>query len=468
MDFHKQWIMWTCQANGWLWDRFLILLSVGVCLFFTWRLKGIQLRYLGYCLRLAAERKDPHAQGEITPWQSMLLSTAGTLGLGSIIGVSTAIISGGFGAVLWMLLIAFFGLSVRYAEGLLAIKYRSLNGKKEITGGPMHYMAIGLRKKWLGVSFALLGVLGAWVGGASLQARGIALIARDALHLPEMGSGVLLCAVVGLAILGGIKRIASLTSFLASTFVLLYAAGALIVLISHLDTLPYAFYVLFTSAFSGQALFGGVLGASLTAVIHLGMTWGITAHQIGYGAASIASAVAKTDAPGRQALIGMGGSFLCIVLSAITALVLFVTDAPMLVQVRGGMFSAPSFIMHAFGSAIPFGDILAAVSLLFFGCTAIIGWGYFGEKCMEFLFKGRAIGAYRVLFFALVLSGSIASFEILWPLASCLYGLMCLTNMIALVALSSVVAIETRVFLDLVAKEKCQSKSAELNSYHNS
>ncbi len=463
MQIQKQLILWASNLNGWLWDHFLIVLVLAVCAYFTFRLKGVQFRYLGYCLQLAAGRKDPHAQGEITPFASMMTSLAGTLGIGSIVGVSTAVIMGGFGAVFWMLLIAFFGLAVRYAEALLAVKYRTVNHKKEVCGGPMYYMAYGLKKKWLAICFALFGALAACAGGIAIPSRGMALIARDAMHLPEIATGICLCAMTALIMTGGIRRIALFSSFVASAMAILYGAGGLIILIAHLDSIPHALFVMFTSAFSTHAISGGVLGASLSAVIHLGMTWGITSHHIGWGSSSIAAAAAKTDVPGRQALIVMGGFFLSIVMSAITALVLFVTDAPALIQSSGAVFSAPSFVMQAFRSVIPGGDILVMFVLVLFGFTAIIGWGYYGEKCMEFLSGRKAVLGYRVLLCAFALMGSVASLEILWPLSSCINGLMALCNSIALIALSSVVAIETRMFFDLVAKEKRQRNSAEIN-----
>ncbi len=407
------------------------------------------------------ERKDPHAQGEISPFAAMMTSIAPTLGIGSIVGVSTAIILGGFGAVFWMLAIAFLGLSVRYAEVLLTIKYRTVNHKGDICGGPMYYIANGLKKKWLGICFALFGALAAFAGGAAIQARGMALIVRDTINFPPLATGIVVFLMTAFVVIGGIKRIASLTCILASTLAIVYAAGGLIILVGHLDSIPHACYTILASAFSTHAVSGGVLGASLSAVIHLGMLWGISSHHIGWGSSSIASASSKTDVPGRQALITMGGYFLCIVFSAITALVLFVTDAPTLIQSSGAVFSASLFVMHAFHSVIPGGDILVMAALFFFGFTAIIAWGYYGEKCIEFLCGTKAVSGYRALLCVFALFGSVASLEILWPLSSCINGLMALSNMIALIPLSSIVAIETRMLFDLVAKERRQRKSSD-------
>lgn len=453
---------WICTLNGWLWDYFLLILMAGACLYFSIRLKAMPLRALGYSLHQSFRRKDPHAQGEITPFESMMTSLSVILGVGGIIGMSTAILLGGFGAVFWMLLISFFGLSLRYAESLLAIKYRTLNSKGEVCGGPMYYIAFGLKKKWMGICFAAFGVAAALTGGIAIQAHGIALTVRDSMQISPLATGIFLLVITGIVLMGGIKRIAKLATVLGSTLALLYAAGGLIILVGHLDSIPHALHVIFTSAFSTRALSGGVLGASLSAVIQLGLTWGITSQHIGWGNASIAAAAAKTDTPARHALIAMGGSFLCILLSAVTALVLFVTDAPALIQSSNGIFTASSFVMQAFHSVIPAGDILVLCALFVFGFTAMIGWGYYGEKCLEFLCGERTVLGYRALVCTCILVGSIGSLEILWPVSICINGLMALSNVIALIALSSVVAIETRLFFDLAAKEKRQKFSSEL------
>jgi len=453
---------WISTLNGWLWDHFLLILIAGTCLYFTIRLKGMPLRTLGYSLHQSFRRKDPHAQGEISPLQSMMTSLSAILGVGGIIGMATAIILGGFGAVFWMLLIAFFGLSLRYAESLLAIKYRTLNSKGEVCGGPMYYIAFGLKKKWLSICFASFSLVAALTGGIAIQAHGIALTVRDAMQVSPLATGIFLVVLIAIVLMGGVKRIAKLTTVLASTLALLYAAAGLIILVCHLDSIPHALQVIFTSAFSARALTGGVLGASLSAIIQLGLTWGITSQHIGWGNTAMAAAAAKTDVPARQALITMGGSFLCILMSAITALVLFVTDAPALIQSSSGVFTASSFVMQAFHSVIPSGDILVLCALFVFGFTAILGWGYYGEKCLEFLWGERPVLGYRALVCACILMGSICSLDILWPLSSCFNGLMALCNAIALMALSSVVAIETRLFFDIAAKERRQKVSSEL------
>ncbi len=451
-----------CTFNSLLWDHFLLILIAGACLYFTIRLKGLPLRNLGYSLHQSFRRKDPHAQGEISPLESMMLSLSAILGIGGIIGMSSAILLGGFGAIFWMLLIGFLGLSLRYAESLLAIKYRTLNSKGEVCGGPMYYIVFGLKKKWLSICFAILGLLAALTGGIAVQAHSVALMVRDAMQISPLATGIFLLMLTVIFSMRGVKRIAKFATVLATSMALLYAAAGLIILVSHLNSIPSALHVIFSSAFSIRALSGGVLGASLSAVIQLGLTWGITSQHIGWGNASIAAAAAKTDVPARQALIAMGGSFLCLLLSAITGFVLFVTDAPALIQSSSGVFSASSFVMQAFHSVIPSGNILVLCALFVFGFTAILGWGYYGEKCLGFLWGERQILVYRALVGAFILIGSLSSLDILWPLSNCVNGLMVLCNALALMALSSVVAIETRQFFDLATKEKRQKISSEL------
>lgn len=456
-------------VNGWLWDHCIVVVLMGMCVYFTVRLKGIPFRCLKYGLQqLKMSRQPVPPQGEITSYASMMASLTTTIGMSSIIGVSTAIILGGFGAAFWMWIIAFLGLSVRYAEALLTVKYRTLNPNKEICGGPMYYMAMGLKKKWLAICFALLGMLGALAGGAVVHVRGIAMTVRDAFHVPPFATGIIVCVMTAIILCGGIQRIAKLSSLLGALCATAYGAGGVIIILSHFDSVPRAFSVILSSAFSMHAVSGGVIGASLFTVIHVAMTWGICSHHIGWGSASIAAAAAKTDVPGRQALITMVGFFLCIILSVITALVLFVTDAPMLMRVHGPIMTAASFVSLAFRSVIPAGDALVLLTLLVFGFTAITGWGYYGEKCMEFLLKGKAVLRYRLCFCACVLAGSISSLDLFWPLSNCIYGLMALCNAVALIGLSSVVAIETRIFFDLIGKEKRQRQSIKSSSLHNS
>jgi AGCS family alanine or glycine:cation symporter len=386
-----------------------------------------------------------------------------TIGTGCIMGAASAVIFGGFGAVFWIVLIGFLGMGIKFAEGLLATKYRSVNQKAEICGGPMYYMTQGLGKKWLGICFAVCGTLAALGGGAVINSHSMAMIVGEMTQLTPLWTAIFLMPLTAFVLAGGIKRVAKICSFLMAMMTLLYCAGAFIILISHLDSIPHALYAICTSAFSGKAISGGLVGLSVMAIIQAGVNWGMSTQHVGSGTASVIIAPAKTDVPGRQALIAMGGHFLCIILSVITALVLFVTHAPVLLESRGLMLNASSLVMQAFSSFIPGGDVFVLLILLLFGFTALAGWGYFGEKCIEFVGGERIVRIFRIFFCLSIFFGSIMGLNsILSLFCSLILSFMFITNLVALTALSSVASLESRAFFDLIEKEKRQRKSAEL------
>jgi AGCS family alanine or glycine:cation symporter len=450
-------IFWLNQIDAWMWGHFLVILLIGVGLFFTIALKGMQFRYLVYSLKLAFTRQDNQAEGEISQFQSLMTALAATIGIGSIAGVATAIVSGGFGAIFWMWVIALIGMVTKYAEAILAVKFRTTDEKGEIVGGPMYYISLGLGWRWLGSLFAVCCTLSAFAGGNLIQSNSIAVALNNLLHIPHAWTGGVMAIVTAVVLLRGIKSIGKVSSYLVPVMALLYVGGGLMILGMHLNRIPAGIWTIITTAFTGQAAFGGFLGASVMAAVQLGVARGVSSNEAGLGSAPIAAAAAKTDVPGRQALISMSGVFLSsLVVCTITALVISVTGVLGSIGADGKALNGSLLVMEAFRSALPGGDIMVAIGLFLFGYTTIVGWAYYGEKCLEFLMGKKALLPFRALFCSCVFMGAVMGFDLVWPLADIMNGLMALPNLIGLIGLSSVVISESRAFFALLEREKLE------------
>jgi alanine or glycine:cation symporter, AGCS family len=458
-DFNVNCAKWLNIIDHLLWGKFLILLLVGVGLFLTYRLRGMQFRYLAYSLKLAFTRQDHEAEGDITHFQSLMTALAATIGIGSIAGVATAIAAGGFGAIFWMWIIALIGMVTKFAEAILAVKYRIVDDRGQMCGGPMYYIRQGLGWKWLAATFAVFGSLSAFVGGNMTQSNSIAAALFDLIHVPPLWTGIVLMALTAVVLLGGIKSIGKVSSYLVPVMALLYIGGGLTILFLRMDRIPESLLLIVKTAFTGQAAFGGFLGASVMAAVQLGVARGVSSNEAGLGSAPIAAAAAKTDVPGRQALVSMTGVFLSsLVVCTITALVIAVTDVLGTLDAGGNVLNGATLVMHAFRSVLPGGGVIVAIGLVLFGYSTIVGWAYYGEKCMEFLAGTKVLIVYRALFCAVVLLGALISFDIVWPLVDIMNGLMAFPNLIALFALSGIVVAEANSFFALVRQER-QSES---------
>jgi alanine or glycine:cation symporter, AGCS family len=442
-------------VDEWLWGRFLIFLLIAIGLSLTVRLKGMQFRYLAYSLKLAFTRKDDDARGDVSQFQSLMTALAATIGIGSIAGVATAIMAGGFGAIFWMWVIALIGMVTKFAEAILAVKFRIVDKKGEMCGGPMYYISQGLSWKWLGATFAFFGALSAFAGGNMTQSNSIAAALQDLIHLPPLWTGIILTLFTAIVLLGGIKSIGKLSAYLVPLMALMYVIGGLIILGFHIVKIPDALLSIVKNAFTGQAAVGGFLGAGVMAAMQLGVARGVSSNEAGLGSAPIAAAAAKTDVPGRQALISMTGVFLSsLVVCTITALVIAVTGVLGQMDSRGVALNGAPLVMQAFRTVIPGGDIIVAIGLILFGYTTIVGWAYYGEKCVEFLAGEKTVLYYRFLFCLVVLFGAIISFDIVWPLVDIMNGLMALPNLIGLFALSGIIIAEANSFFELLQKER--------------
>ncbi len=443
-----------------LWSKFLVFLLVGTGLLLTWRLRGMQFKYFTYSLKLAFTRQDAEAEGDISHFQALMTALAATIGIGSIAGVATAIVAGGFGAIFWMWVIALIGMATKFAEAILAVKFRIVDKSGQMCGGPMYYIQQGLGWKGLAMMFAACGAFSAFFGGNMTQSNSIAAALQELFLVPPLASGIILTAITIFVVMGGIKSIGKVSSYLVPIMALMYVSGGLIILVLKAGHIPHALKMIFLSAFNGQAAIGGFLGASVMAAVQMGVARGVSSNEAGLGSAPIAAAAAKTDVPGRQALISMTGVFLSsFVVCTITALVLSVTDVLGAVGGDGRVLNGAALVMHAFRSVIPGGSAIVALGIVLFGYTTIVGWAYYGERCITFLAGEKALKPYRIVFCAMVLLGALLNLDIVWPLVDIANGLMALPNLIAICALAGVVTAESRSFFKLVESERLKVPS---------
>lgn len=440
---------------SWVWGFPLLALLVGLGIYLTVALRGLQFRYLGYALKVVFGKKfRDKGDGDISHFESLMTALAATIGIGNIAGVATAITIGGMGAIFWMWVTAFIGMAIKYGEAILAVKYRTLDDKGEMCGGPMYFIESGLGWKWLAVIFAIFGAIGAFAGGNMLQANSVADVALAVFGIEPLWSGVIMALICGMTLLGGIKSIGRVASILVPFMALLYIGGALIILAANVTAIPAAFGAIFSSAFYGQAAFGGFLGSTLILALQVGVSRGVMTSEAGLGTASIAAAAAKTDLPGRQALVSMTGGFLAtIVMCSVTALVLGVTGVFGIEFPDGRLVTGASLTAAAFQSVFTYGHVIVAIGLVLFAFTTILGWSYYGEKCVEYLIGVRFVPLYRILFTLFVVLGAVLELDIVWKISDICNGLMALPNLIGIAALSGVIIKETRSFLKIVKAE---------------
>ena len=454
---------WAClfldRLYGLVWGLPLLVLISGAGIYLTILLRGIQFRYLWYAFKvLISGNKGHQGSGDISHFQSLMTALAASIGIGNIAGVATAVVIGGYGALVWMWVTAFLGMATKYTEAYLAVKYRHVDKNGEMAGGPMYFIEKGLGWKSLASAFALFGAISSLGGGNMLQANSIAEALSSSLSLSHSVTGIFLAVFVGLTLIGGINTIGRVAGVLVPFMGLFYVLGASVVLIAHWDVIPLALWRIFQSAFTGQAAFGGFAGASVLVGMRAGVARGLMTSESGLGTASIAAAAAKTDVPGRQAMVSMIGSFIAtIILCTVTALVLGVTDVFGTTGPDGKLVTGVALTMTAFNSVISWGGVIVTTGVLFFGFTTLIGWAYYGEKCIEYLLGEQSIPYFRVLFTLIVYVGAVLELEIVWKISDVFNGLMAFPNLIGIVALSGVVAKETRGFLEQVRVEESLS-----------
>lgn len=443
------------SVDRFLWEGFLIYLLLGVGIYLTVRLKAMQVRYLPYALKLAFSRSDDKAEGDISQFQSLMTALAATIGIGSIAGMATAVMAGGFGAIFWMWVVALIGMVTKYAEAILAVKFRKVDENGRMAGGPMHYIEQGLGWKWLASLFAICGTLSAFAGGNLTQSNSIAAAVYELFQVPPLWTGIVVSLLTAAVILGGIRSLGKVNAYLVPIMAIIYIGGGLIILVLKAHLIPGSLYLIFRNAFTGHAAVGGFLGAGVMTALQLGIVRGISSNEAGLGSAPIAAAAAKTDFPGRQALISMTGVFLSsFIVCTITVLVICVTGVFGSVDSQGAALNGAPLVIRAFESVIPGGSWIVAISIILFGYSTILGWSYYGEKCMEYLLGSRFLLPFRLLFIAVAAAGSVMSLDVVWALVDIMNGLMALPNLVGILFLAPVVVRESRTFFDLVAREK--------------
>ncbi len=448
-------------AYSLVWGAPLLFLIIGIGLYLTFALRGLQFRYLPYALKIAfGKDKDSESQGDISHFQSLMTALAATIGIGNIAGVATAIASGGLGALFWMWVTALIGMSTKYAEAILAVKYRVQDKRQEMAGGPMYFIEQGLGWKWLAFLFAFFGIFASFGGGNMIQANSVADVMHSVFAIDPVWTAIILSIFCGLTILGGIRSIGKVAGFLVPFMAIFYILGASYILFQCYDRIPSALVSIVRSAFSGQAAFGGFMGASVATAIQVGVSRGLMTSEAGLGTASIAAAAARTDTPGRQALVSMTGNFLAtIVMCTVTALVLAVTDVFGATDATGQIINGASMTVKAFQSQVSFGGYIVSIGLVLFAFTTLIGWSYYGEKCIEYIAGEKVIPYYRICFTLCVFIGALLELHIVWKISDIFNGLMAFPNLIGLLFLSKVVVRETKDFLKIVHVEKAKERA---------
>lgn len=437
------------RLGDFAWGPIMIVLLVGTGIVLSLGTKFIQFRKLGLAFKLLFS-KEQKGDGDITPFQALMTSLAATIGTGNIVGVASAIVSGGPGAVFWMWITAAFGGATKYGEALLAIKYRITNENGEKSGGPMYYIELGMHEKfghnwkWLGWAFALFGLLASFGIGNMVQANSVAS-AMYTLGIPKVITGIVISITTALVIVGGIKNIGKVTDKIVPIMAIGYILGSLFVLFNNIPMIPTAFNMIFSNAFTGRAVGGGLIGT----VIRFGVARGIFSNEAGLGSAPIAHAASKNNDPVVQGIIGSLGSFIdTLIVCTMTALVILVSglvtignDGLLVVEenLEGAALTASSF-----NRALPGGAYIVSIGLVFFAFSTILGWYYYGSKCLEYIAGVRAVTFYKYSFIALCFIGSVTSIDLVWNLSDAFNGLMAIPNLIGLLGLSGLIFTMTK------------------------
>lgn len=434
-----------------IWSPVLLAAIVGVGLFFTIALKGIQFRRLWYGLQLAfSGRHHGVEKGDISHFQSLMTSLAATLGIGNIAGVATAMSVGGLGALFWMWIIGWLGMATKYAESLLAVKYRIVDERGQYCGGPNVFIEKGLGYRKLALLFSFCGALAALGGGNMLQANTVVHILSSQYQFDPVWVVIALTTLSALVLLGGIHSVGRVASIIVPVMALLYIGGGIYIIALHWQKVPMAIYQILSAALGGQAMAGGVAGVSVLTAIQTGISRGLMTSEAGLGTGSIAAASAKTDCAVRQALVSMTGGFLSTVLMCtVTALVLSVTDVITDTSAEGAFLTC-----LAFTRSFSLGAVVVTVATVLFGFTTLLGWAFYGERCVEHFLGEKAIWPYRALFVFMIIPGGLLQLGVVWAFSDIANAMMAIPTLIGISFLSRVVIEETELFFQQEAEER--------------
>jgi AGCS family alanine or glycine:cation symporter len=431
-------------VNGWVWGPWFLVLLVGTHIFLTFRTGFIQKKIFK-AIKLSIT-KDNDSAGDVSQFGALTTALASTIGTGNIVGVGTAIAAGGPGAVLWMWLTGVFGIATKYSECLISVKYRVRDEKGAMLGGAMYALQRGLNAKWLGVLFAILTAVCAFGIGSGVQANATATILKDNLNTPNWVTGLIIVVLVGAVLIGGIKWIAKVCEKLVPFMAIFYVIGCIILLIMNAKYLGPAVSTIVTDAFSAKAIGGGFLGQGMMAAMRFGVARGLFSNESGMGSAPIVAAAAKTKNPVRQALVSMTGTFWdTVVICLITGLVLTTTI------IKNGLTKDNIGDGHittvAFNDLGVFGSFILIVGIVTFASSTILGWSYYGDRCVDYLLGRKAVIPYRIIYVIVAFLGATLALDIVWNIADTLNALMAIPNIVAVLLLSNVVAKETNHYL---------------------
>ncbi len=454
------------KVDGWVWGWPLIIIILCAGVWLTVRTGFVQVKHLGKALKFMVKNEE-NGEGEVSSFAALCTALSATIGTGNIVGVATAICLGGPGALLWMILAAFFGMATKYSEGFLAIKYRERKEDGHYIGGPFYYIEKGMGKKWkwLAKLFAFFGIFVGLMGiGTFTQINGITSAIQNffdphrehiAFSIGEYSyswavviGGIIVTVCTALVVLGGIKRIAKVSQIIVPFMAIIYVLFALIIVITHIKNIPSTVALVCKSAFAPEPVIGALTGITIKAAMQKGIGRGIFSNEAGLGSAPIATAAAKTDDTVRQGLVTMTGTFIdTIVICTLTGLSILVTGAQDKYIV--GEFEGVNITTHAWKTGLPwnanFSAFVLMICLAFFAFTTILGWNYYSERCLEYLTGSRKlIIPYRILYIACVFIGPYLTVAAVWNIADIFNGLMAFPNLVALFALSGVVGKETR------------------------
>ena len=406
------------KIDGFMWGPVTIILLVGTGIFISFYAKLVQFRHFGYAWRLISGKYDnPDDEGEVTHFQALSTALSATIGTGNIAGVGTAVALGGPGAIFWMWVTAVFGMGLKYAECLLSLNFRTIHEDGTTGGGPMYYLEHGLKQKWLGVLFALFAAIAAFGIGNMVQANSVAEPLLDTFGVPKIVTGIVIAVLCFLVIVGGVKRIGAVASKIVPLMAVFYILGALIVIFANISEIGTAFAMIFQDAFTGTAATGGFIGAGVAQAIRFGVARGVFSNEAGLGSAPIAHGAAQTKEPVREGLVAMLGPFIdTLVICTMTGLVIVMTGAYQLTDAGGSGLTGAVLTKTAFNNGMPFfgGEYIVTIGIIFFAFSTVIGWSYYGDRCIDYLFGQKAVMPYRIIYCLIIPVGATVKLSVVW------------------------------------------------------
>lgn len=435
------------QIDGIVWGWAMIVILVGTHLFMTVR-TGVIQRHLIKGIKLSVSSEESGGEGEISQYGALTTALAATIGTGNIVGVATAVISGGPGAVLWMWLIGIFGMATKYSETIMSLKYRVQSKDGRMLGGAMYALERGLGQKWLAVLFAIFAALAAFGIGCMTQSNSIAVACNENYGIPKWIAGILVAACVAIVILGGVKSISKVCEKLVPFMAIFYVVGCIIILIMNYDYIIPAIVVIVKSAFSPQAGFGGTAGFLVSQAIRYGCARGLFSNESGLGSAPLVAAAAKTKNPVRQSLVSMTGTFWDTVVICLMTGITLVSSVLKSPDIAAAMADKNVLTFAVFGQIPVIGKPLITIALALFAFSTILGWSYYGERAAEYLVGDGVIKIYKILFVIFSFVGTVASLDVVWNIADILNGLMVIPNVIGILLLSNVIIKETKKYIN--------------------